>query len=97
MATEVVGLSDADIDRLLSEAESRLATRGGLGQGAVVVSDAPSAKAVTTTSPTLPPSTGDPTAGSSQKTEKLSVRVPQLPQKKKVSVSFSPPLHVFVP
>ncbi|KAK1756245.1 hypothetical protein QBC47DRAFT_298779 [Echria macrotheca] len=83
MTTDILGLPDADIDRLLAEAESRLANHGGSEKGVVVASGAPAAKAVTATASPLPPSAGDPTAVSKQKPEKLSVRVPQLAQKKK--------------
>ncbi|KXX78655.1 rRNA-processing protein fcf2 [Madurella mycetomatis] len=78
MTTKTLGLSDADIDRLLAEAESRLAGNGGSGAVAVLPGKAP----VAATAP-LAPAAGEQTAVPENKSEKLSVRVPQPAQKKK--------------
>lgn len=80
MATSVLGLPDAEIDKLLAEAEARLAGNGGSEQNAIVTAPA-AAEAQTVATPPQPPA-GVPTAVS--KDEKLSVRVPQLAEKKKV-------------
>ncbi|KAL2017296.1 hypothetical protein VTK56DRAFT_2319 [Thermocarpiscus australiensis] len=79
MATEVLGLSEAEIDRLLSEAESRLAGEGRPDAVAAV----PAAKAPATVSAPVAPTAGEQAAATEKKSEKLSVRVPQLAQKKK--------------
>ncbi|GAB1320096.1 Tryptophan--tRNA ligase, mitochondrial [Madurella fahalii] len=78
MTTKALGLSDADIDRLLAEAESRLAGNGGPGAVAAL----PAKAAVAATAP-LAPTAGEQTAVPEKKSEKLSVRVPQPAQKKK--------------
>lgn len=94
MVTTILGLPDAEIDRLLAEAESRLATHGGLEQGPVVVSGA---KAITTTASALSPSAGAPTEQKTEeKAEKFSVRVPQPAPRKKVSACLlTPPPRLF--
>ncbi|KAK4448594.1 hypothetical protein QBC34DRAFT_449413 [Podospora aff. communis PSN243] len=83
MATTILGLPESEIDRLLGEAETRLAANGGSSeQGQVVVS---SVKAVTTTTAAapLPTPAGVPLEQQAVKKADVSVRVPQLPQKKK--------------
>ncbi|KAK0710908.1 hypothetical protein B0H67DRAFT_539899 [Lasiosphaeris hirsuta] len=86
MATQVLGLTDSEIDRLLAEAESRLAAHGD-SQTALTAPTAPAAKALTavvTDSPALLPSAaGDQKAVSVKESDKLSVRVPQPSQKSK--------------
>lgn len=81
----MLGLSDDAIDRLLAEAESRLASH--VGSKAVAVKAAQpvalgSKSALAVASP-VAPSTGEGTAVSETQPEKLAVRVPQLAQKKK--------------
>ncbi|KAL2270451.1 hypothetical protein VTJ83DRAFT_2635 [Remersonia thermophila] len=81
-----LGLPDDEIDRLLSEAEARLASNGSAEAGAVVA--VPAAAPKTAAVPAAPdaPGAGEQTAASesqTEKPEKLSVRVPQLPQKQK--------------
>ena len=82
MATQLFGLPDDELDKLLREAETRLAARGGGSKAAVLAPSTSAAKAVTTPAALLPPSSGDPTAVSKNESAKLSVRVPQLGQKK---------------
>ena len=94
MATTILGLPESEIDRLLREAESRLAENGGSEQGQVVVS---SVNAVTAaaTAPLQTPA-GVPTEQQTEKKPDVSVRVPQLPQRKKVSVSrLTPSPRIF--
>lgn len=88
MAIQVLGLPDDEIDRLLSEAESRLSAKNSSEAG-VVAPIVPSAKALKAAASPLPVAAGDPTAAVSEdKAEKLSVRVPQPPKKKKVGTSY---------
>ena len=94
MATQVLGLPDDEIDRILREAESRLSATDNSAAG-VVAPIAPSAKALKAAAPPLPAAAGAPTVAlSEEKAEKLSVRVPQPAKKKKVSSfsSFPPPV-----
>ncbi|KAL2123391.1 hypothetical protein VTJ04DRAFT_3846 [Mycothermus thermophilus] len=84
-----LGLPDDEIDRLLAEAEARLSSNGSSEAGPVVAVPAKTAAVVA--------ATDAPTAGEQQtaaleeslkpekteKTEELSVRVPQLPKKQK--------------
>ncbi|KAL1839944.1 hypothetical protein VTJ49DRAFT_988 [Mycothermus thermophilus] len=80
-----LGLPDDEIDRLLSEAEARLASNGGSEAGAVVAVPA-AAKTATVAVVSDGPGAGEQTTVSenqTEKPEKLSVRVPQLPQKQK--------------
>jgi len=95
MAAGVLGLPDAEIDRLLAEAEARLA--GGSDKGTVVTPSTATSKAVAIAASPLPAPAGDPTGVSKPKTEKLSVRVPQLAQKKKVCIPLPSTrrFHVF--
>ncbi|KAK0622865.1 hypothetical protein B0T14DRAFT_535882 [Immersiella caudata] len=81
MATTILGLPESEIDRLLSEAESRLAANGGSEQGQVVVSSV-KAVATTATAPPLPTPAGVSSEKQTEKKADVSVRVPQLPQKK---------------
>lgn len=80
------GLPDDEIDRLLSEAEARLSGNGSLGAVAVASEDAAAAAAKTPTTVVAPPAptAGEQTSVPEKKSEKLTVRVPQLPQKNKV-------------
>lgn len=78
MATSVLGLPESEIDRLLREAESRLANGASEPRPVVVFSK----NAVTTTTPSVPASAGVLSEKPAEKAE-LSVRVPQPPQKKK--------------
>lgn len=90
MATNILGLPESEIDRLLREAESRLAANGDSEQGPVVMS---AVKAVTTTSAApLPSPAGVPSEQQTEKKTEVSVRVPQLPQKKKVKRISTQPL-----
>jgi hypothetical protein len=87
------GLPDDEIDRLLAEAEGRLAGAGSSDAVAVAsVSTAPA-----TVAAPVAANAGDQIAAPEKKSEKLSVRVPQLAQKQKVSVFSLPSLsaHVF--
>jgi len=87
MAIQILGLPDDEIDRLLSEAESRLAAKDSSTAG-VVAPIVPSAKALKAAASPLPVAAGAPTAAvSEEKAEKLSVRVPQPAKKKKVGTS----------
>ena len=85
MATHILGLPDDEIDRLLSEAESRLSAGVSRSTG-VVAPIVPSAKSLKATASQPPAAAGDPTAVSKEKVEKLSVRVPQPANKKKVGI-----------
>ena len=76
-----LGLPDAEIDRLLLEAEARLSGNGSSDAVAVV----PAAKASAIVAAPVAPAAGEQTAVSEKKkSEKLTVRVPQLGQKQKV-------------
>ncbi|KAK3901921.1 hypothetical protein C8A05DRAFT_44535 [Staphylotrichum tortipilum] len=95
MAT-TLGLSDDEIDRLLSEAEARLS---GNDAGAVAVANAGSADALTATPPAkalasaatpVASTAGEQTAVPAQKPGKLTVRVPQPTQKKKDADTLGP-------
>lgn len=78
-------MPDDEIDRLLSEAEARLSGNGSLGAVAVASEDAAAAAAKTPTTVVAPPAptAGEQTSVPEKKSEKLTVRVPQLPQKNK--------------
>ncbi|KAK4123253.1 Nucleotidylyl transferase [Parathielavia appendiculata] len=78
MATKF-GLPDEEIDRLLSEAEARLSGNGSSNTVAAV----PAAKAPAVIAAPAVATAGEQTAVPAKKSEKLSVRVPQLAQKKK--------------
>ncbi|KAK4188695.1 hypothetical protein QBC35DRAFT_514615 [Podospora australis] len=81
--TSLLGLPDSEIDRLLADAESRLAGNGNNAK-AVTVATPAAFKAVATIATPGAPSTGEQTQPVSEvKPEKLTVRVPQLPQKNK--------------
>lgn len=90
------GLPDDEIDRLLLEAEARLSGNGNADALIVVSPAQPPASVAAPTAPTA----GGQTAVPETKSEKLSVRVPQLVQKKKVRalllfhLSPSPPLSM---
>src|SRR4051794_14364924 len=95
MAIQILGLPDDEIDRLLSEAESRLSTKDSSAAG-VVAPIVPSAKALKAAASPLPAAAGVPIAAASEeKAEKLSVRVPQSAQKKKVGASSPSSVHPF--
>lgn len=81
----VLGLPDEEIDRLLSEAEARLSGNAGGVDAAVAT---PAAKTPASLAVPRPPITGEQTTVPEKKSEKLSVRVPQLPEKKKVWVTL---------
>ncbi len=88
------GLPDDEIDRLLSEAEARLSSNGS-ADALIAVSPAqpqPPAKTPAIVAAPTAPTAGGQTAVPETKSEKLSVRVPQLVQKKKVRalLLFSP-------
>jgi hypothetical protein len=95
MATTILGLPESEIDRLLREAETRLTANGGGSEhGQVVVSGV---KALTTTAAAapLPTPAGVPSEQQAEKKADISVRVPQLPQKKKVNPHrLNPPLRL---
>ncbi|KAK4135489.1 tryptophanyl-tRNA synthetase [Trichocladium antarcticum] len=74
-----IGLADDEIDRLLAEAEVRLAGAGSADAVAVV----PASTALATVAAAAAANAGDQTAVSDKKPEKLTVRVPQLAQKQK--------------
>jgi hypothetical protein len=78
------GLPDDEIDRLLSEAEARLSGSGSLDTVAVSTSAAAAAKTPATVVAPPAPTAGEQTSVLEKKSEKLTVRVPQLSQKKKV-------------
>lgn len=89
-----LGLPDAEIDRLLLEAEARLSGNGSSDAVAVV----PAAKASAIVAAPVAPAAGEQTAVSEKKkSEKLTVRVPQLGQKQKVRALQSTPLNPRVP
>ncbi|KAK4249638.1 hypothetical protein C7999DRAFT_39300 [Corynascus novoguineensis] len=77
----VFGLPDEEIDRLLAEAEARLSGNASVGTAAAAsVEKTPASIAVPRA-----PTTGEQTTVPEKKSEKLSVRVPQLTEKKKGS------------
>lgn len=92
-----LGLPDDEIDRLLAEAEARLSSNGSSEAGPVVAVPAKTAAVVAATDA---PTAGEQQTAASEeslkpekteKTEELSVRVPQLPKKQKVCpLSVSP-------
>lgn len=90
------GLPDDEIDRLLLEAEARLS---GNGNADALIAVSPAQPPASVAAPTAPTAGGQ-TAVPETKSEKLSVRVPQLVQKKKVRalllfhLSPSPPLSM---
>jgi hypothetical protein len=88
-----LGLPDDEIDRLLLEAEARLSGNGSSDAVAVV----PAAKTTAIVAAPVAPTAGEQRPVSENKSEKLTVRVPQLAQKQKVRAYFSPlpPTHVF--
>jgi hypothetical protein len=89
-----LGLPDDEIDRLLLEAEARLSGNGNSDAVTVV----PAAKTTTAIiAAPVAPTAGEQRPVSEKKSEKLTVRVPQLAQKQKVRAYFSPlpPTHVF--
>lgn len=86
------GLADDEIDRLLAEAEARLAGAGS--SDAVAVASA--SRAPATVAAPVAANAGDQIAAPEKKSEKLSVRVPQLAQKQKVRVFSLPSLSVHV-
>lgn len=78
------GLPDEEIDRLLLEAEVRLSGNGSTATPAVVTAVKAVEAAATVAAP-VAASTGEQAARSEhKKSEKLSVRAPQLVQKNKV-------------
>ncbi|KAH6849714.1 Fcf2 pre-rRNA processing-domain-containing protein [Chaetomium sp. MPI-CAGE-AT-0009] len=77
------GLPDDEIDRLLSEAEARLSGNGSLDTVAVSSTAAAAAKTPATVVAPPAPTAGEQTSVPEKKSEKLTVRVPQLSQKKK--------------
>ncbi|KAK3939953.1 hypothetical protein QBC46DRAFT_364500 [Diplogelasinospora grovesii] len=88
MATDVLGLSDNDIDRLLSEAESRLAGAANNGQEAIaaVAPKPTSTQLLKAPTPSLAPSSGQTAVVDNSKSKQLSVRVPPQPVDKKKTV-----------
>ncbi|AEO58126.1 hypothetical protein MYCTH_101411 [Thermothelomyces thermophilus ATCC 42464] len=77
-----LGLPDEEIDRLLSEAEARLSGNASVDAAAAAPA-APAAKTAASLAVPRPPITGEQTTVPEKKSEKLSVRVPQLAEKKK--------------
>jgi len=75
-------LTDDDIDRLLAEAESRLAANDGSKAIAVVPAAASTSKALT--APVVAPSTGGQAVVSKDEPKQLSVRMPKPAQAKNV-------------
>ncbi|KAL2132665.1 hypothetical protein VTI74DRAFT_3535 [Chaetomium olivicolor] len=75
-------LPDDEIDRLLAEAEARLSGSGS-SDAVAVAPVAPAAKVPATVAAPVAATAGEQTAAPEKKSEKLSVRVPQLAQKKK--------------
>ena len=76
-----LGLPDDEIDRLLLEAEARLSGNGNSDAVAVV----PAANTTTAiVAAPVAPTAGEQRPVSEKKSEKLTVRVPQLAQKQKV-------------
>lgn len=91
----VFGLPDEEIDRLLSEAEARLSGNASVDAvAAASVEKTPASIAVPRA-----PTTGEQTTVPERKSEKLSVRVPQLTEKKKVRAApaHSNPISFVVP
>ncbi|KAK3368205.1 Fcf2 pre-rRNA processing-domain-containing protein [Podospora didyma] len=87
MAATSLSLSDNAIDRMLAEAESRLAAKES-GSKATAITAVPGALAVKSSlavAAPLAPSAGDQRATSKKASEKLTVRVPQLSRPKKES------------
>ena len=78
------GLPDDEIDRLLSEAEARLSGNGSADALIAVSPAQPPAEAPASVAAPTAPTAGGQTAVPETKSEKLSVRVPQLAEKKKV-------------
>ncbi|KAK4143873.1 uncharacterized protein C8A04DRAFT_12015 [Dichotomopilus funicola] len=76
-----LGLPDDEIDRLLSQAETRLSGIGSVDT--VAIATAPAAGTVAPVAASLAPAAGEQAAALEKKSEKLSVRVPQLAQKQK--------------
>jgi tryptophanyl-tRNA synthetase len=87
-----LGLPDDEIDRLLLEAEARLSGNGSSDAVAVV----PAAKTTAIVAAPVAPTAGEQRPVSENKSEKLTVRVPQLAPKQKVRAYFSP-LHRLQP
>jgi len=77
------GLPDDEIDRLLSEAEARLSGNGSADALIAVSPAQPPAEAPASVAAPTAPTAGGQTAVPETKSEKLSVRVPQLAEKKK--------------
>jgi tryptophanyl-tRNA synthetase len=92
-----LGLPDNEIDRLLSEAEARLSGNGQADAAvtAVTAVAAPAAKAAGPVARVT--AAEEQIAATDKRSDKLSVRVPQLAQKEKVCALFfsSLPVHVF--
>jgi hypothetical protein len=81
-----LGLPDDEIDRLLLEAEARLSGNGNSDAVTVV----PAAKTTTAIiAAPVAPTAGEQRPVSEKKSEKLTVRVPQLAPKQKVRAYFS--------
>lgn len=81
------GLPDDEIDRLLSQAEARLSGNGSVDTAIATPQAARTAAPVATS---LAPAAGEQAATLEKKSEKLSVRVPQLAQKQKVRMESCP-------
>ncbi|KAK4199056.1 Fcf2 pre-rRNA processing-domain-containing protein [Triangularia verruculosa] len=77
----IASLSDIDIDRLLTEAEARIAASNGASKAVAVTT--PSTKAISIATAPGASQQGEQEQKVGGKAEKLSVRVPSLPQKKK--------------
>ncbi|KAK3313455.1 Fcf2 pre-rRNA processing-domain-containing protein [Apodospora peruviana] len=78
MATTTLGLPDAEIDRLLAEAEARLASRDASSKAVRIATPAAIAAPVVT-----PPTTGGQAVNLKKERKDVSVRVPAPVQKKK--------------
>jgi len=78
-----LGLPDEEINRLLAEAEARLAGNADADARAVAPAKSAALKPLTVAAPAAPKA-GEQTVPQEKKAEELSVRVPQLSQKKKV-------------
>lgn len=85
------GLPDDEIDRLLAEAEARLSGNGNASSDAVAA--VPPAKALAPVGAPVASLAGEQTVVPEKKPAKLSVRVPQPVQKKKVR-AYQPPHSV---
>lgn len=97
MAASVLGLSDAEIDKLLAEAESRLANSDSSNAVAAPQQDAAVAPAAQTPVVVAAPSAAPaevvkPTL--ENKSKKLSVRVPQSKDKSKVRSAVLSTHHI---